>query len=105
MRVLKKKTINRLIQEHAEASADLKVWYAVMKAADYSKGQDVLTAFPKAKTLGGGERVRFEIHGGNYRLIAAIRYQEPKICWIKFFGTHAEYDRIDALTIDQFRGE
>lgn len=55
---------------------------------------------PKAKVL-NGERVRFEIAGGDYRLIASFHYG-LKTGWIKFIGTHAEYDRVDALTVDQF---
>ena len=48
-----------------------------------------------------GERVRFEIAGGDYRLIVAFRF-DLQIAWIKFLGTHAEYDKIDALTVSSF---
>jgi len=61
---------------------------------------DVQTAMPKARVL-NAERVRFEICGGNYRLIAAFFFP-GRAAWIKFIGTHADYDRIDALTVDQF---
>ena len=47
------------------------------------------------------ERVRFEIAGGNYRLIAAFDFRR-QIAFVKFVGTHAEYDRVNALTISQF---
>ncbi len=62
--------------------------------------QDVQTAFPKAKVL-NGERVRFEIQGGNYRLIVAFRF-DLQIAFVKFVGTHAEYDRVGALTVSRF---
>jgi mRNA interferase HigB len=45
--------------------------------------------------------VRFEVAGGNYRLITAFRF-DYQITWIKFTGTHAEYDKINALTFSQF---
>lgn len=61
---------------------------------------DLMRDFPKAKAL-NAERVRLEIAGGNYRLIVAIKFS-AKIMLIKFIGTHAEYDRIDALTVAQF---
>ena len=61
---------------------------------------DVLATFPRAVPL-NGERVRFPILGGHYRLIAAIHFPSG-VVWIKFLGTHAEYDRIDALTVDQW---
>ena len=57
-------------------------------------------AFPKAKAL-NGERVRFEIGGGSFRLIAAFKF-ESGLCFVKFLGTHAEYDRVDALTVSKF---
>jgi mRNA interferase HigB len=47
------------------------------------------------------ERVRFEVTGGNYRSVAAFDFRR-QIAFGKFIGTHAEYDRIDALTISQF---
>jgi mRNA interferase HigB len=56
--------------------------------------------YSKAKPL-NDERIRFEICGGNYRLIVAFKFS-AKIAFIKFIGTHEEYDRIDALTVDRF---
>jgi mRNA interferase HigB len=61
---------------------------------------DLMRDFPKAKAL-NAERVRFEIAGGNYRLVVAIKFT-ARIAFVKFIGTHAEYDRIDALTVAQY---
>ena len=61
---------------------------------------DIQAAFSKAKIL-NAERTRFEIQGGNYRLIVAFNFPR-QIAFIKFAGTHAEYDKIDALTVLQF---
>jgi mRNA interferase HigB len=47
------------------------------------------------------ERVRFEVAGGNYRLVVAFDFRR-QVAFVKFVGTHAEYDRIDASTISQF---
>ena len=58
---------------------------------------DVRRAVPKAKVL-NRDRVRFEIAGGNYRLIASFDFRR-QIVFIKFIGTHAEYDAVDALTV------
>ncbi len=52
-------------------------------------------------TLENRERVRFEVAGGNYRLVAAFDFRR-QIAFVKFIGTHAEYDRIDALTVSEF---
>jgi mRNA interferase HigB len=61
---------------------------------------DVRRAAPKAKVL-NRERVRFEVAGGNYRLVAAFDFRR-QIAFVKFVGTHAEYDAIDALTVSMF---
>ena len=61
---------------------------------------DVQKAAPKAKVL-NREPVRFEIAGGSYRLVAAFDFRR-QIVFVKFIGTHAEYDRIDALTVSLF---
>lgn len=61
---------------------------------------DIQAAFPKSVVL-NGERVRFEVAGGNYRMIVAFDFTRRAL-YIKFLGTHAEYDRIDALTVSQF---
>jgi mRNA interferase HigB len=57
-------------------------------------------AVPRAKVL-NRERVRFEVAGGNYRLIAAFDFRR-QIAFIEFLGTHEDYDRVDALTVSQF---
>ncbi len=57
-------------------------------------------AAPKAKVL-NRDRARFEVAGGNYRLIASFDFRR-QIVFIKFIGTHAEYDAIDALTVARF---
>jgi len=61
---------------------------------------DVRLAAPNARIL-NGERARFEIAGGNFRMIVAFDFRR-RIAFIKFVGTHAEYDRIDALTVSIF---
>lgn len=61
---------------------------------------DVRAAAPNAKIL-NGERARFEVAGGNHRMIVAFDFVKG-IAFIKFVGTHAEYDRIDALNVALF---
>ncbi len=61
---------------------------------------EVRLAAPNAKIL-NGERARFEIAGGNFRMIVAFDFGRG-IAFIKFVGTHADYDRVDALTISLF---
>jgi len=61
---------------------------------------DERSAAPNAKVL-NGERARFEIAGGNFRMIVAFDFGRS-IAFVKFIGTHAEYDRVDALTVSLF---
>ena len=61
---------------------------------------DVRLAAPNAKIL-NGERARFEIAGGNFRMVVAFDFGR-RIAFIKFIGTHAEYDRIDAPNVAIF---
>lgn len=61
---------------------------------------EVQSAAPKSKVL-NRERVRFEVAGGNYRLVVAFDFRR-QVAFVKFIGTHAEYDRIDALAVSQY---
>lgn len=72
----------------------------MVRKADWTSPQEVQAAFSKAKVL-SGDRVRFEVSGGDFRLIVAFRF-DLQIAFVKFIGTHADYDRIDALTVSQF---
>ena len=61
---------------------------------------DIQATVPRAKVL-NGERIRFEVAGGALRLIVAFDFRR-QIAYVKFVGTHAEYDAIDAFTVSQF---
>jgi mRNA interferase HigB len=62
--------------------------------------EDVRLSAPNAK-IPNGERARFEVAGGNFRMIIAFDFGR-EIAFVKFIGTHAEYDRINALTVALF---
>jgi mRNA interferase HigB len=98
--VIARATLVAFAAEHAETAQPLSDWYRTVRAAKWQMMNDVVQSFPRAKAL-NGERARFEICGGNYRLIVAFKFSAG-IAWIKFIGSHAEYDRIDALTVSQY---
>jgi len=100
MRIVSRNKLVAYWEKHPETKASLEHWLTVTIPATWANGNEVSQSFTKAKAL-DGERVRFEVAGGNYRLIVAFHYR-LQIAWIKFIGTHAEYDKIDALTVDQF---
>lgn len=82
---------------HADAKAPLEAWYSEAKAAKWRNPQDIKAQYRNASILKNG-RVVFNISGNKYRLIAAIRY-DLQIVFIRFIGTHRQYDQIDAETI------
>ena len=100
MRLIARSTLAAFIEKHPETRASLTHWQSVVKTANWANASDVQAAFSKAKAL-NGERVRFEVAGGDYRLIVAFDVRRS-IAFVKFVGTHADYDRIDALTVDLF---
>lgn len=100
MRIIARSVLVQFAEKHADAKASLENWHRLVKAAHWTSTDDVQQAAPKAKVL-NKERVRFEVAGGNYRLIAAFDFRR-QIAFVKFVGTHAEYDRVNALTVSQF---
>jgi len=100
MRVIARNTLVGFWLDHPETRVPLERWYQLVSAAHWKSTDEVQKAIPKAKVL-NGERVRFAVAGGDYRLVAAFDFRR-QIVFVKFVGTHAEYDRIDALTVSQF---
>src|SRR6266568_4098723 len=76
------------------ARSQYAAWLAIAGQAQWRNPEDVKASHPKASILKGG-RVAFNIKGNDYRLVAAVQYQAGVLV-IRFFGTHAEYDGIDA---------
>ena len=72
-------------------------WLAIVGRAQWHTPEDVKASYPKASIL-KGSRVVFNIKGNDYRLIASVQYQAGVLA-IRFFGTHAEYDKIDAESV------
>ena len=97
MRIIARHTLTAFALRHPETRASLEHWYRVAKAAEWSSAQDVVATFSNASTL-NAERVRFKVAGNDYRMIVAFDFQRG-VAFIKFIGTHAEYDRIDALNV------
>ncbi len=79
------------------ARAQYDAWRAIAESAQWKTPQDVKKAHPKASILKGG-RVVFNIKANDYRLIAVVQY-ENGVMMIRFFGSHEEYDKVDAETV------
>jgi mRNA interferase HigB len=100
MRVIARSVLVAHAHRHPETAVSLERWYRVVKAVNWTSMDDIRRAAPKSKVL-NRDRARFEVAGGDYRLIAAFDFRR-QIAFVKFIGTHAEYDDIDALTVARF---
>ena len=76
------------------ARAQYDAWLAIAETADWKTPEEVKKAHPKASILKGG-RVVFNIKANAFRLVALVQYVD-NILMIRFFGSHEEYDKIDA---------
>ncbi|MGM0639716.1 MAG: type II toxin-antitoxin system HigB family toxin, partial [Pseudomonadota bacterium] len=72
-------------------------WYNMLSKSTWQTPQELKADIRTASMLKGG-RVVFNIGGNKYRVIVAIRYSQ-QIAWVRFVGTHAQYDMVDAETI------
>ena len=97
MRVISKKTLKDYWKNVPGARTPLEAWHAEARNADWSSPADVKTQYGTASILRDG-RVVFNIGGNKYRLVVWINYDFYTI-YVRFVGTHKEYDEIDAQTI------
>jgi mRNA interferase HigB len=93
-------TLGAYAAQNPDATAARANWRQLVKAADWKSMGDITAAASTAKVM-NGERVRFEIAGGKFQLIASINFRLG-IVFVKFIGAHQEYDRVDALTVSQY---
>jgi mRNA interferase HigB len=100
MRIIAKRTLRQFWETHpggAEAKTQLQVWHNTVEAADWVTPADVKQTFGDA-SIPKNSRVVFNISGNRFRLVVRINYAY-RIAYVRFVGTHAEYDNIDAETI------
>ncbi|MBZ0254838.1 type II toxin-antitoxin system HigB family toxin [bacterium] len=97
MRIIARKTLREFWLRHRQAEQPLKSWFQFVSAASWSSPNNVKCVYHNASFL-EDNRVCFNISGNKYRLIVKINYSY-KIVYIRFIGTHKDYDLIDANTI------
>jgi len=97
LRIIAKKTVRDFWEIHPDSEQQLKSWYQETSKAAWEGPQQIKLAYPSASFL-ADNRVVFNIKGNHYRLIVKINYDYQMI-WIRFVGTHAAYDKINAKTI------
>lgn len=97
MRVLAEKTLRLFWEQHADAKGPLQVWYDHASHANWQTPADVQRDYGDDAILPNNRAV-FNIKGKKYRIVAVISYKY-RFVYIRFVGTHAEYNKIDVATI------
>lgn len=98
MRIHALKTLKQFWIKYPDAEPNLRHWYGKIEGNSYQKPQEVVSDFKNADYI-GNERIVFNIARNKYRLIVAFNY-DFQLCFVKFIGTHGEYDKIDAKTVE-----
>lgn len=96
-RILSKRRIREFWEKYPDSKSYLETWYETANKAEW-KNPNELKEFYATITILKNSRVVFNIKGNDYRLIAKINYKKQWM-FIRFIGTHSEYDKIDADTI------
>ena len=97
MRVIAISTLRNFWEKHPETKLPLSEWYVKTCNAHWKSLSDMRKDFNSVDYV-GNQRYVFNIKGNDYRLVVAIKFT-PSIVYIRFVGTHAEYDKIDVSTI------
>ncbi len=98
MRIFSRSTLVEFWSQHADAEVPLRLWFSIVEKASWTGPADVKAVFGSADFL-ADNRVVFGIKGNSYRLIAQVKYGPLFLVYIRFVGTHAEYDKVDATTV------
>ena len=97
MHIISRKPLRDFSERHPPAKRLLDAWFAEVSRARWASFAEVKKTFGNADVV-AGNRVIFNIGGNRYRLVVKIAYK-VRIVFVRFIGTHAEYDKIDASTI------
>ncbi|HMO48938.1 MAG TPA: type II toxin-antitoxin system HigB family toxin [Rubrivivax sp.] len=102
MRVIAKSTLKKFWEQPGcgDARASLESWHEEAVKADWTSPQAVKNQYASA-SICANNRVVFNVGGNKYRLVVEMQYRAG-IAWVKFIGTHAQYDRIDVETVNDY---
>ncbi len=93
-RIIAKRTIREFWEKHPDSKDYLETWYETVRRANWNTPQDIKQFYSTVSIL-KYSRVVFNIKGNSYRLVAKINYEKQWL-FIRFIGTHKEYDKIEA---------
>ena len=97
MRVIAISTLKEFWTRYPDSEQALREWYVKTNRADWRSLEDMRNSFNSVDYI-KNQRYVFDIKGNKYRLVAAVKFR-PKLVYVRFIGTHSEYNLIDASTI------
>lgn len=97
MHIISRKPLREFSEKHPPAKTPLDAWFAEVSRATWTSFADVKATYGSADGV-TDNRVIFNIGGNKYRLVVKMAYKTGKV-FVRFVGTHTEYDKIDAKTI------
>ncbi len=97
MRIFTEQTLKEYTEKHPESKVALQEWVTIVRKSEWTCFADVKATFNSVDNVGNQHYV-FNIKGNNYRLVVVIKYT-IKFVYIRFIGTHKEYEKIDCKNI------
>jgi len=99
VRIIAFKTLREFWEkpEYADSETSLRAWYHDVKSSDWKNANELKQRYKNSSIVGNG-RVVFNIKGNMFRLVVSVDY-EFQVMFIRFIGTHKQYDKIDAKII------
>jgi mRNA interferase HigB len=97
VRIISRKALREFWQKHADAERPLRAWYQDVKHSDWEGPADIKNTYQNCSFV-SNNRVVFNIKGNKYRIVVMVQYTF-RIVFIRFVGTHKEYDRINPAMV------
>lgn len=97
MHIIARKTLRVFWERHPDSEDSLRSWHNQVEKEAWETPQQIMESFPNARMI-GRNRAIFNVKGNRYRLIVHIDYQMKRV-YVRFIGTHAEYDLVDAREV------
>lgn len=104
MNIYNRSSVIEFYKKHGDAKTPLEVWFEEVGLKKWKSPNQLKQNYGGNVSILKNGRVVFDVKGNDYRIVAAINYENGWV-FIKFIGTHSEYDRIDANTIDLYKSK
>lgn len=97
MRIFTEQALKEFVEKHPASRTALQVWSKAVKKSEWKNFADIRKTFNSVDAI-GGQRYVFNVKGNEYRIVAVIKFTIGFL-YVRFIGTHSEYDKIDSKTI------